>query len=170
VRLPARPNPLEVCWNWRWELGILTVITGLCAFIAASLGVSSLAAAAGAGLAAVGAMLRWPPARARLMAHAWSVITPHRIRVGCANARVRTTGGKLPIVLCTVPTRYGERAHLWCRAGITAAHLFAARDQLAAACWAAQVRVVSNPRYSHLVTLEITRNPCPERTRLTPSV
>jgi hypothetical protein len=160
--VPGRPlRPGE-------KLGILAVTTGLGALIAASLGVIWLAAAAGAGLAAAGALLRWPPARARLIAQAWSVITPHRIRVGCVNARVQTRSGKLPIVLCAVPARYGERAHLWCRAGITAARLLAARDELAAACWAAEVRVVSNPRYSHLVTLEIIRNHYPERARLTP--
>jgi hypothetical protein len=164
----GRPSAIEVCWNWRRELGVLAVTTGLCAFIAASLGVLWLVAAAGAGLAAAGALLRWPPARARLIAQAWCVITPHRIRAGCVNARVQTRSGKLPIVVCAVPTRYGERAHLWCRAGITAAHLLAARDELTAACWAAAVRVVPHPRYSHLVTLEIIRNHYPERARLTP--
>ena len=57
----------------------------------------------------------------------------------------------MPIVLYTLPASYGERAQLWCRAGITAADLFAARDVLAAACWTAEVRVVPNLRHSHLV-------------------
>jgi hypothetical protein len=48
--------------------------------IAASLGVIWLAAATGAGLAAIGALLRWPPARSRIVARASCVITPHRIR------------------------------------------------------------------------------------------
>ena len=90
------------------------------------------------------------------------------VRVGYANAWTRTRSGKLPIIVCTVPTGYGQRAHLWCRAGITAAHLLAARDELTAACWAAEVHVVPSARYSHLVTLEIIRNHYPERARLTP--
>jgi hypothetical protein len=67
----------------------------------------------------------------------------------------------------TVPTDYGERVQLWCRAGITAADLFAARQVLAAACWATQVRVIPGVQYAHLVTLEVIRNRYPERTRPT---
>ena len=168
VREVHRQGPVEFCWHWRWELGILTVTAGLSAAIAASLGVIWLAVAAGAGLAAVGALLRWPPARKRIVARAWCIITPHRIRVGCVNAWVQTRRGKLPIVLYTVPTGYGEQVQLWCRAGITAADLFAARHVLAAACWAAQVRVIPNLRHSHLVTVEVIRNQYPERTWVTP--
>jgi len=168
VRQVRRPNPIEVCWNWRWELGMLAATIALSVFIAVSIGVIGLAATAGAGLAAVGALLRWPPARARIIARAWCVITPHRIRVGCVQAWVQTRHGRLPIVLYTVPARYGERAQLWCRAGITAADLFAARHVLAVACLAAEVRVVPNVRHSHLVTLEVIRNHCPERTGPTP--
>ena len=58
-----RTGPIELAWHWRWELGTLIVTVGLSAVIAASLGVVWFAAAAGAGLAAVGALLRWPPAR-----------------------------------------------------------------------------------------------------------
>ena len=60
-----RTGPIELAWHWRWELGTLIVTVGLSAVIAASLGVVWFAAAAGAGLAAVGALLRWPPARCR---------------------------------------------------------------------------------------------------------
>jgi hypothetical protein len=67
----------------------------------------------------------------------------------------------------TVPTDYGERVQLWCQAGITAADLFAARPVLAAACWAAQVRVIPSVQHAHLVTLEVIRNQYPERTRPT---
>jgi hypothetical protein len=63
---------------------------------------------------------------------------------------------------------YGERVRLWCPAGITAADLIAAREILAAACWATEVRVSPGIRYAHLVTLEIIRNSHPERTEPTP--
>ncbi|WP_300614579.1 hypothetical protein [Trebonia sp.] len=119
VRQVHRPGPLEFAWHWRWEIGILAVTAGLSAVIAASLGFLWLAAAAGAGLAAVGALLRWPPARKRLVARAWCVITPHRVRAGCVNAWVQTRSGRLPFVLYAVPTECGERVQLWCRAGIT---------------------------------------------------
>ena len=51
VREIRRPGPLESCWNWRWELGILATAAGLSGLIAASFGLIGLAAAAGAGLA-----------------------------------------------------------------------------------------------------------------------
>ena len=167
VREIRRPGPLESCWNWRWELGILAATAGLGGLIAASLGLIGLAAAAAAGLAAIGALLCWPPARTRIVAQAWCIITPHRIRAGCVNAWVQTRRGRLPIVMYTAPTDYGERVQLWCRAGITAADLFAARQVLAAACWATQVRVIPSVQHAHLVTLEVIRNQNPERTRPT---
>jgi hypothetical protein len=153
-----RPGPVEFCWHWRWEIGILVTTATLSALLAASLGLIALAAAAGAGLAALSALLGWPPARSRIVAWAWCVITPHRIRAGCANAWVQTRNGRLPFVLHTVPAAFGERVRLWCPAGITAGDLFAARQVLAAACWAAEVRVIPSPRRAHIVTLEIIRN------------
>ncbi len=162
VRKVHRSGPIESCWNWRWELGVLAAIAGLASLMAVSLGLIGLAAA-GAGLAVLGAMLCWPPARARLPARAWCVITPHRIRAGCVNAWVQTRGGRLPLVLSTIPTEYGQRVQLWCRAGITAADLSAARHVLAAACWAAEVRVIPSARYAHIVTLEVIRKGYPER-------
>jgi hypothetical protein len=168
VREIRRPGPIESCWNWRWELGIGFTIAGLAGLMAAIFGLIGLAAAAGAGLAASSALLCWPPARKRIVAQAWCIITPHRIRVGCINAWVQTRRGRLPIVMYTVPTDYGERVQLWCRAGITAADLFAARQVLAAACWATQVRVIPSVQRAHLVTLEVIRNRHPERTEPTP--
>jgi hypothetical protein len=163
VREIQRPGLIESAWNWRWELGIAAVTAGLSVAIAADLGLVWLAVIAGAGLAASGALLRWPLARRRIIARAWCIITPHRIRAGCVNAWVQTRRGKLPIILSTVPTHFGERAQLWCRAGITAADMFAARDILAASCWAAEVRVIPSTRHAHIVTLEVIRNHYPER-------
>ena len=168
VREIRRPGPIESCWNWRWELGIVLTIAGLAGLIAASYGFTGLVAAAGAGLAASSALLCWPPARRRIVALAWCVITPHRIRVGCVNAWVQTRRGRLPIVMYTVPTVYGERVQIWCRAGITAADLFGARQVLAATCWAAEIRVIPSVQHAHLVTLEVIRNSHPERTGPTP--
>ena len=56
-----------------------------------------------------------------------------------------------------MPAGFGERVWLWCRAGITARDLEAARDVLRAACWASDVRVVVNDRRSHIVVLEVIR-------------
>ena len=163
-----RPGPVEFCWHWRWELGILGAAGTLSALIAASFGLIALAATAGAGLMALSTLLCWPPARGRMFDWARCVITAHRVRAGCAHAWVQNRTGKLPFVLYTVPTAFGERVQLWCPAGITAGDLFAARHVLAAACWAAEVRVIASFRHAHIVTLEIIRNGSPERTAPTP--
>jgi hypothetical protein len=168
VREVRRPGPIGLAWNWRVELALLAATAGLSALIAASAGLIGLAAGAGAGLAAGAALLCWPPARKQIIARAWCVITPHRILAGCVNAWVQTRRGRLPIILSTVPTDAGERVQVWCRAGITHADLFAARDVLAGACWATEVRVIPSARHAHLVTLEVIRNPYPERTGPTP--
>jgi hypothetical protein len=133
--------------------------------IAISSGSTGLIAAAGAGLAALGTMMCWPPARARIIARVRCVITPHRVRKGCASAWVQARGGNLPIVMSRTPADYGERVRLWLPAGLTADDLFVAREVLAVACWAAEVRVLRHPGHAHRVTLQVIRAPIPERTR-----
>jgi hypothetical protein len=159
-----RPGAVEFCWHWRWELGILVATGTLSGLIAADFGLIALAAIAGAGLVALGTLLCWRPARGRMFDWARCVITAHRVRAGCARAWVQTRTGKLPFVLYTAPTEFGERVQLWCPAGITAGDLLAARHVLAAACWAAEVRVIASFRHAHIVTLEIIRDRSPERT------
>lgn len=168
LRTVRRPGPAEFAWNWRWELGSLAMLTGSLALIASGFGLRGLIATAGAGLAACAALLCSPPARQWLVARAWCVITPHRVRKGCAHAWVQTRGGWLPLIVSTTPAAYGERVRLWLRAGLTAADLEAASDVLAAACWAAEVRVVRNTSYAHLVTLEVIRSNDEERERVPP--
>jgi hypothetical protein len=163
-----RPGPFELGWRWRWEFAIVTGLAMLAAFIVSIAGLLGLAVAAGAGLAAGTALLCLPPARQWVIALAWCLITPHRVLAGCANAWVQTRSGKLPVILATTPAAYGERVRIWLRAGITAADLSAASDVLAAACWAAAVRVVPGTRHAHLVTLEVIRNIHEERVQPTP--
>lgn len=164
-----RPGLVELAWNWRWEAGLLAMLAVPAGVIANAFGLLGLGVAAGAVLAAgAAALLLWPPARPWCASRAWCLITPHRVRAGCANAWVQTRYGKLPFILATTPTADGERVRLWLRAGLTAADLHAARDVLAAACWAAEVRVIRSPSRAHLVTLEVIRTRHPERMQLTP--
>jgi hypothetical protein len=157
VSVPARPGLLGRTWHWRYELGlIIGVVLGTIG-IGVTLGPGWLLVTAAAVLGAGGAAMAWPVSRRRLIARAWCVITPHRVRTGCAHAWVQTRGGRLPVVLHTVPAEFGERVSLWCRAGIVAADLEAARDILRAACWASDVRVVADNRRSHRVVLEVIR-------------
>jgi hypothetical protein len=164
-----RPGPAELAWNWRWELGILALLAVPAGLIAGEFGLIELSITTGAGLAAsTAALLCWPAARQWCVARAWCLITPHRVRAGCLNAWVQTRGGKLPFILATTPTAYGEQVRLWLRAGLTCADLQAARDVLAASCWATEVRVIPSASRAHLVTLEIVRTRHPERLRPTP--
>src|SRR5260221_696035 len=163
-----RPGLIDIAWHWRWEIGATTTLAVFTTMIAISFGSTGLIAAAVAGLAALCTMMCWPPARARIIARVWCVITPHRIRKGCASAWVQTRGGNLPIVLSCTPADYGERVRLWLPAGLTADDLLVAREVLAVACWAAEVRVLRNASHAHPVTLQVIRKSVPERTRPLP--
>jgi hypothetical protein len=165
----VRGGPLTTCWNWRHELAIPAALAGGGVAVGLELGTIWLVAIATAGLAGLAALLCWPPSRSRLIARAWSLITPHRIRVGCKHAWVQTRSGRLPIVLRTIPADFGERVVLWCLAGITVRDLYAARDILAAACWASEVRVRPSPRRAHIVTLEVIRHQITERAPVAPA-
>ena len=154
----TRPGIFGLMWNWRYELGLSAGLAGVALASGFALGAAWLIAIAAIGLALLVASLAWAPSRQRLIARAWCVITPHRVRTACRHAWVQTRDGKLPIVLYTTPAAFGERVTLWCRAGITSGDLEAARDILRAACWASDVRVVTSVRYAHVIVLEVIRH------------
>ena len=87
----------------------------------------------------------------------WCVLARHRIQRLCYEARLHTRAGRLPLVLWTRPTKVGERARILCRAGICAADFTAHAPEIAAACYARDARVTHNPRWSHLVTIDVIR-------------
>ena len=152
-----RPSILGFAWQWRYELAIGAGMPAAATAIGLTLGASWLIAAAVTATGLLTAALLWPPAKDRLKARAWCVITEHRIRTGCAHAWVQSRNGRLPIVIRTKPAESGERVTLWCRAGITADDLTAARDIIATACWAREVRVIPSARRRHIVTLDVIR-------------
>jgi hypothetical protein len=153
----ARPGPIAWLWHWRYELGLTAGLAAVGWAGGDELGAAWLIAIAATGLALLVAALVWPPARKRLIARAWCVITPHRVRTGCTHAWIQTRDGRLPTILYTTAAEFGERVTLWCHAGITAADLEAASDILRTACWASDVRVVASARYRHIVVLEVIR-------------
>src|SRR5262249_49106283 len=99
-----------------------------------------------------------PTPRHLLAAQIRCIITEHRIRTGCAQAWIQTRYGKLPIILLTIPQRHGERAYIWCPAGISLEDFEEAKDILRSACWASQINVTSSGRYSHIVVLDVIRH------------
>ncbi len=159
----ARPGPIAWLWHWRYELGLIAGLAVVALASGYELGAVALIAIASVGLTLLVAALVWPPSRKRLVARAWCVITPHRVRTGCVHAWIQTRDGRVPTILYTTAAEFGERVTLWCHPGITAADLEAASDVLATACWASDVRVVASPRYRHIVVLEVIRREPSER-------
>lgn len=157
VSTVTRPGLLGRLWHWRYEAALAAGTIGGALAIAITLGPVWLIITGAGVLATLAAAIMHTPARQQLISRAWCVITPHRVRAGCTHAWVQTRDGRLPVVLYTAPAEFGERVWLWCRAGITAGDLEAARDILRAACWASDVRVVVNDRRSHIVVLEVIR-------------
>ncbi len=151
----APANPLVFAWRWRYEL-IMGI--GLPATLIVLGDIPVMLAAYAALAVLVSAALIWAPARRLLLARAWCIITPHRVRVGCAQAWIHSRRGKIPIVLLTTRQPFGERVHLWCRAGTSAIDFTSAQPLLTAACWARDIRVNGNERFAQLMTLDVIRH------------
>jgi hypothetical protein len=98
-----------------------------------------------------------PWSRRFIIRRAWCVLSRHRIQKVCYETRMHTRSGRLPLVLRIHPTQVGERALIWCRAGICAADFEAHTPEIAAACYARQARVEGNKRWAQLVQLDIVR-------------
>lgn len=156
----APPNLLVLAWRWRYEL-IMGI--GLPATLVALGGVPVMLATYAALAVLVGAALIWAPARRHLLARAWCIITPHRVRVGCAQAWIHSRRGKIPIVLLTTRQPFGERVHLWCRAGTSVIDFTSARPLLTAACWVRDIRVTGNQRFAQLMALDVVRHVPPDQ-------
>jgi len=150
----ASPNPLVVAWRWRYELILLLAVPLVLAALAHALGAWETAVTVAAGAAAAAA---WPPARRALAARFWCVVTPHRVRVGCAQTRLHSRRGRLPFVLWTSPAPEGETVVLWCPAGATPRDFVSVREQMATACWATDVVVTPHPQRAHIVSLTVVR-------------
>ena len=142
---------------WRYELGLIAGALLAAIGVGSALGLGWLIATAAVCLAILAVALASPASRQRIIARAWRVTAPHRVRTGGTQAWIQTRDGRLPTVLYTTPAAFGERVWLWCRAEMTAGDLEAAREVLRDSCWATEVRVVVNDRRSHIVVLEVIR-------------
>jgi hypothetical protein len=152
LRSVAPPNAFVVLWRWRWEVGILL---GLVLTVTINrLGwIWTLTLPGVAGV-----IYAWPEARYWVAARMSCIVTAHRMRTGCAQAWIQTRSGKLPIILLTSARPDGERVFICCRAGICAEDFEDAKEILRAACWAADIVVSVNARYSHIVIIDVIRH------------
>jgi hypothetical protein len=103
------------------------------------------------------AVVTVPPIRRLAVRRAWCVLSRHRIQRACFETRMHTRSGRLPLVLRITPTEVGERALIWCRAGICAEDFEAHAAEIAAACYARQVRIEGHRRWAQLVQVDIVR-------------
>lgn len=152
----ARPNLIVIAWRWRHELATAAGLPVSAVLLAHVIGTPAIFMSF---LILAGAVAILPPARRLATAWAWCVITPHRIRTGCAQAWIHSREGKIPIILLTRPEPSGERVQLWCRAGTSIEDFYPARRLLAAACWAHDLQFARSERYAPLVTIHVIRRP-----------
>jgi hypothetical protein len=150
----ASPTLLVAAWRWRYEIAFPAGLAAILALGIISVGVFPTIAAVTVIALAV---LIWPPARHLALNRAWCIITAHRVRVGCAEAMIYSSRGKVPIILWTAHQPFGERVLLWCRAGTSIDDFIANRTVLTTACWAQDVAVLPDTRHPHLVTLDVIR-------------
>ena len=149
----SRANLIVTAHRWRYELAAAGAVTATLMIPGPATGFKVIAAL----VALICVTACWPVGRRFLVARLWCVVTPHRVRVGCAQAWIHSRDGKIPVVLITRCKPFGERVYLWCRAGTTVFDFSSARLLLAAACWAQDVRVACHPRYTHIVALDVIR-------------
>src|SRR5450755_247461 len=93
----ARANPIVAAWRWRYELaGAAGLAVGWMVLDSAA---AAWPTAGLVAMLAITACFRW--GRRFLTARAWCIVTPHRVRVGCAQAWIHSRSGKIPIILLT---------------------------------------------------------------------
>jgi hypothetical protein len=154
-----RPNPLLGAYRWRYELGAAALIVVLV------LGLVRLAEATrwpvglvfGATLVVISILVVvaavHPGLRELLRRRFWTVIIQHRLRTAFHETGLTTWTGRLPAIMWASPQPDGVRVLVWCRAGVEVADFIEVRAALAAACYAADVRVERHARYANLVEL-----------------
>ena len=113
-----------------------------------------------------------PASRRAISRRWWSITTRHRMRACFVQTRTMTHNGKLPLLLWARPSPVGEKVRVWLPAGLSVKdlereHITAA---IAAACWAADVRITVSRRQAALVIIDVIRRDPLTGGALTPQV
>ncbi|MPZ60492.1 MAG: hypothetical protein GEU93_04180 [Propionibacteriales bacterium] len=145
---------VTVLWRWRFEIvGVImlwltwSMLTDWFGTIA---GIINLVLVAGLAVAVT-------PIRRFITGRLWCMITRHRLRTVLAEVRATTRAGRLPFIMRMARTPVGERAWVWCRAGVCAEDIEQKTAQVRSACFARDARVHRHPRWSHVVTIDVVR-------------
>ena len=116
------------------------------------------ATAAGLWFASLMALTGWvSPVRRLIQRTAWCQVTRSRLYSVMIESRIHSRTGRLPIVLRVKPTKVGERASIWCVAGVSLEDFESRTRTIGAACYARDARVSAHKRWSHLITVEVIR-------------
>ncbi len=155
---PRRPSPGAAVVGWVFRhlpvLLVLVTLAWLWSTVAGAVGRDW----AGALFVAVAVVLvALPQTRRVVLVVLGCLVTQSRLRTGLVELRLTTHGGRLPFVLWLVPTPVGERVWLWCRAGVSPEDIADETDGLRSACFAREVRVTRDRRWSSLVVLDVVR-------------
>ena len=143
-----------VIWRMRTELATLTTVTaGFVALVhvIAIVGAVVILATSTAVIMAI------PHSRRFVVRRAWCVLSRHRMQRVFFETRMHTRSGRLSLVLRIHPTEVGERALIWCRAGICFQDFEAHTGEIAAACYAREARVERSKRWAQIVVVNIVR-------------
>jgi hypothetical protein len=143
-----------VLWRFRTEALILITICSGGWFLARAV---TLAGVLSLIIPLLTAGLIAPAPRRFVIRRVWCVMSRHRLQKVFFETRMHTRSGRLPLVLRIHPTEVGEQALIWCRAGICFEDFEAHTDEIAAACYAREVRIEKSRRWAQLVTVNIVR-------------
>ena len=141
-------------WRFRTEAFALTVAIATAWELTLAITALWTVIILAASIAVIGVL---PWTRRLVIRRAWCVLSRHRIQRVCYETRMHTRSGRLPLVLRIHPTQVGERALIWCRAGICAEDFAAHSAEIAAACYARQARIEGSKRWAQIVTLDVVR-------------
>lgn len=108
-------------------------------------------------VALVVGLLGWRRSRRWLAAVVGCMVTRARLRAAFHELRLSRRSGRLPFTVALVPTAVGERVWLCCPLGVSAEDIASETDRLRAACFARDVRVTRDRRFSALVCVEVIR-------------
>jgi hypothetical protein len=99
----------------------------------------------------------WQRSRRWLIGVLGCMLTRARLRAAFAELRLSRRSGRQPVTLALVPTTVGERVWLCCPIGVCAEDLADEADRLRAACFAREIRITRDRRFSALVLVEVIR-------------
>ncbi|MGH3817331.1 MAG: hypothetical protein ACRDRE_06110 [Pseudonocardiaceae bacterium] len=85
------------------------------------------------------------------------MLTRARLRAAFEELRLSRRSGRLPVTFAVVPTAVGERVWLCCPIGVCAEDIAEETDRLRAACFARDIRITRDHRFSALIVIEVIR-------------